>query len=425
MSTLVIGAGTAGLAAARDLIDMGEKVLVLEARDRIGGRVETNRTLTDFPVEFGAEFIHGKLAPTWELVRALALRTLHWPKQHESLVRLADGSLQTMADACAQRPEFAITRTWELPVVPANPDESLAGYLRRIGFTDEQMSYVRRSFANASGEIPEKISAVSALEEMHDTEAGEGDYRILDGQEQMINALATRVDIRLNTVVTDIVWKPGHVAVHTASGEVFEADCAVITLPVGVLKSGNIRFSPALPAEKLDALAALQMGPVIKLIFYFTEPVFPEGTLAFYSAHNPPMWWTPNAGQSGTGYVISALASGDWARELLAKGEQDALGAALETLRLELNRPDIQPVKMHLVNWPADPFALGGYSVVAPGAPGARAQLAQPVESTLFWAGEATARNAWGASVHGAYVSGRRAAREILDRLEAHHPAPQ
>jgi monoamine oxidase len=126
------------------------------------------------------------------------------------------------------------------------------------------------------------------------------------------------------------------------------------------------------------------------------------------------MWWSPSFGHASSEQVVTAFATGDWARHLLVSGDSGALERGLDTLRRELNRPDLHPLDCHLMNWPADPFALGGYSVATPGHAGARADLATPLANRLFWAGEATAPNAWAATVHGAYASGRRAAAEIL-----------
>ncbi|MCA9903065.1 MAG: FAD-dependent oxidoreductase, partial [Anaerolineae bacterium] len=153
-----------------------------------------------------------------------------------------------------------------------------------------------------------------------------------------------------------------------------------------------------------------------KLIFRFDEPVLPDGVGALYSAACPPMWWSPSFGRESEGQVITAFATGDYARDLAALGEIGALEAALQVLRDELNRPEIEPVAARWINWTADPFSLGGYSVATPGAHQARLALGQPTPP-LFWAGEATAKNAWAATVHGALVSGQRAAAEVQQSM--------
>lgn len=332
-------------------------------------------------------------------------------------MRLVDGSLRTMADARGSFPDFDVTRSWALPHALAPlADEALETYLRRIGFTEAQLHYVRRTFANASCESIEHLSALAARDEWTDTSAGDGDYRILDGYIRIHEHLARGLNIRLNTAIHHIEWGDSGVRAWTAAGEVFEAESAIVTLPVGVLKSGRVTFSPALPAEKRTALNRLRMGPAMKLCFWFEEPVLPSGIGALYSALCPPMWWSPSAGRSVHGQAITALATGDYARALAASGEQGALEAALQTLRAELGQPGLTPTAAQCINWTADEFSLGGYSVAGPGAHLERQRLAQPTPP-LFWAGEATAKNAWGATVHGALVSGQRAAAEAQQFL--------
>jgi monoamine oxidase len=325
---------------------------------------------------------------------------------------MADGSLRPMSEARLD-PLFDITRAWNLADVPPLPDEDWGGYLRRIGFTDEQLDYVRRSYSNAVGDSMQYTSAEEIVAQLHDTTDGEGDFRIIDGYNHVIEHQGEGLDIRLNTIVEKIDWSGQGVRVYTNQGQ-FESDQVVITLPIGVLQSGNIAFEPALPSEKQDAITNLRMGPVIKLVYKLDQPIVPPDIMAVYSAGNPPMWWSPSFGHDTDEIVWTAFVSGDNARELLALGEAGALERGLESLKQELDCPNLEALDMHLVNWPADPFALGGYSVATPGHTNARQILAQPVDGKLFWAGEGTARGTGAATVHGAYVTGRRAASEIL-----------
>lgn len=426
MTTLVIGAGFAGLAAAHHLRAAGEAVTILEARDRIGGRVHTSRDFADFPVEFGAELIHGSRVITWEWVRKLGLTTIHWRKTDESMVRLADDSWLTMRQARAKNPRFDVTRSWAIPDVPIEgDDEDFETYLRRIGFEDEQMEYVRRSFANATGDDPRHLSARAMLAELNDGDddpppvddpMAAHDYRIVEGYDSIYNALAEGLTIHLNATVVEINWRAGgSVGILTESGDLHEADHAIITLPLGVLQSGKIRFNPALPESKTRALDGLRMGPVTKMVYRFDQPIAGPEIAAIYSRYNPPMWWSPSFQRGGKTTVWTAFFSGDYARELLPLGEEKALQTGLETLRKELNQPDLRYTGARWVNWPEDPFSLGGYSVVLPGHAGARRMLAEPTPP-LYWAGEASAQHHNAATVHGAYLTGQRAANEILKR---------
>jgi monoamine oxidase len=402
----------AGLAAAAALVQAGEAVTVLEARDRIGGRTCTDTDLAGFPVELGAELIHGDKVLTWELVRQLGLQVLPWRKEADSLVRLEDGRLLTMPAARAAEPQFNTTRAWDVDFPEPGSSEDFSAYLQRLGFTAEQLQYVRRSFGNSLGDEIRFISARAALDEIEDVVSGGGDFRLVAGYSAVYRHLAQGLDIRLEQPVTHITWGDG-VTMTTIHGDRFHADHAVVTLPVGVLKAGSVTFDPPLPPLKQEALAGIGMGPVIKLIYVFAEAILPPETMAIYSRLNPPMWWSPSAGRETQKTVWTAFLSGDWARELLADGPDAALARGLATLRAETGRPDLQPVAMYLSNWPDDPYSQGGYSHVLAGHYGAREKLAQPTPP-LYWAGEAAAPYHQAATVHGALATGRRAAADIL-----------
>ncbi len=418
MKVLVIGAGVAGLSAAYHLKQAGIEATVLEARDRVGGRVWTSRDFADIPVEFGAELIHGNhaLVNTWEWVRTLGLRTWHWNKRADSMIRTEAGDWLTMHDARRADPELEQTRTWDLGDAPEpREDEDLGGYLRRIGFSDRQLRYVKRAFANAEGDNMECLNAAAHAQLFKDSDGEDdySDYRILDGYDSYYQRLAEGLDIRLNCVVEAIDWSDG-VRVKTAKGEVFSAEAAVITLPLGILQAGRARFNPALPKVKREALAGLKMGPVMKLVYLFDEPLLDSSIGGIYARGNPPMWWSPSLGRDDGAIVWTGFATGDYARELLALGEEAALQKGLATLRDEVGQPSLQYVKARWVNWPEEPFALGGYSVCLPGHYDAREKLARATPP-LYWAGEATAPHHMAATVHGAYFSGERAALAIAE----------
>ena len=228
-----------------------------------------------------------------------------------------------------------------------------------------------------------------------------------------INVLRKGLDIRLECPVSEIDWSDG-IRVVAAAGDVFSADTAIITLPLGVLQAGRVHFNPPLPQIKREALAGLKMGPVMKLIYMFDEPLLDPSVGAIYARGNPPMWWSPSLGRDKGAVVWTGFITGDYAREMLPLGEEAALRKGLETLRAEIGQPDLQFIKARWINWPEDEFALGGYSVCLPGHYLARDKLAQATPP-LFWAGEASAPHHLAATVHGAYFTGQRAANEVLN----------
>lgn len=417
MKAIVIGAGIAGLSAAYHLKNAGIEALVLEGRDRIGGRVWTSRDFADIPVEFGAELIHGRSAEvnTWEWARKLDLSTWHWNKTADSMIRTEDGAWMTMEEARRISPDLDVTRSWELGDVAEPEDhEDLATYLKRIGFTDEQLRYVQRSFANAEGDSMRYLNAKAHAHLFKDSDADTdyGDYRIQSGYDSYYQKLAEGLDIRLNKVVSRINWSEA-ISVTTNEDETVAGDVAVLTLPVGVLKAGAVQFDPPLPESKREALDGLQMGPVMKMVYQFDQPILDRSIGAIYARDNPPMWWSPSLGREKGDVVWTAFFSGDYAREMLDLGEEAALQKGLDTLRREIGQPDLQYVKARWINWPQDEFARGGYSVCLPGHYSAREKLAVSTPP-IYWAGEASAPHHLTAMVHGAYFTGQRAAAEII-----------
>jgi monoamine oxidase len=338
-------------------------------------------------------------------------------KTVNAMIRLEDGRWLTMNDALKVSPELEITRSWDFGLnnnVPEPLDEEdLGTYLTRIGFNAEQLKYVQRSFANAEGDNMELINAKAHAHFFSDrTEEGYDDCRILNGYDAYYTVLAEGLDIRLNTTVTAVEWSADGVVVTTAHGQSFRADKAIITLPVGVLLANKVKFTPALPSIKQEALEGLRMGPVMKMIYEFDAPITNDSISVIFAKGNPPMWWSPSLGQDSDIVVWVAFFSGDYAREMLHLGENKALQKGLETLREQVGNPDLVYKKARWVSWPQDEFALGGYSICLPGHYDAREKLAQPTPP-LYWAGEASAPHHQSATVHGAYLTGQRAANEV------------
>jgi predicted NAD/FAD-dependent oxidoreductase len=334
------------------------------------------------------------------------------------MIRLEDGRWLTMKEARRVSPELEITRSWDLELKVPEPldEEDLRTYLTRIGFNAEQLHYVQRTFANAEADNMELLNtkAHANLFNDRDTEEGYGDYRIVNVYGAYYTALAEGLDIRLNTTVTAVEWSADGVVVTTAHGQTFRADHAIITLPVGVLLANKVKFTPALSPIKQEALQGLKMGPVMKMIYEFDEPITNDSTNVIFAKGNPPMWWSPSIGQDSNIVVWVAFFSGDYAREMLHLGENKALQKGLDTLREQIGNPELVYKKARWVSWPQDEFALGGYSICLPGHYDAREKLAQPTPP-LYWAGEASAPHHQAAMVHGAYLTGQRAAKEIID----------
>lgn len=402
---LVIGAGIAGLKAAHDLQQNGLQVIVLEARDRVGGRIATDRSFAGIPIELGAELVHGTSAETWELIRAHQIST-------HALGPTAVRPGRRWQTASQAEEEFSLT---DIPRRP-HPDESLERYLLSLGLKPRDWPDEVR-LLELDTEQASKWSAATVFDRFaHALEhhLDQRDFRVPVGYDQLPLALAKGLDICFNQIVSQIHWAGPDVHVVTTTHQQYTAAKVIITLPLGVLKAGMVTFDPPLPAEKQSAVAALGICDIVKVFFHFERPVLPSGIDSILDERGiPPVWWRGSAGHAETsGQVLVGWAAGDHARQLINAGEEEALKIALQSVRRTLNEPRLQPKNEYLAQWNDDPFTLGAYTYTPPLAEDAQIRLAAPTDAKLFWAGEAT-DHLWFSTVHGAYRSGRRAASEV------------
>jgi monoamine oxidase len=422
--TVVVGAGMAGLAAARRLCAAGLRVSLLEARDRIGGRVHTLREPGwPVPVEAGAEFIHGESPAVWDPLSAAGLTTVevedrHWhapngrPEPLDFDAAWAPIAVQ-LEDLSGDPPfaEFLRERCPELP----DADRALAlAYAEGFNAADARRLSTRW--------LKESDAAVG--------QGGGPPWRIHDGYDRLAQWMCDQLDprlveLRLSTAVTAIRWKAGHVEVEClapAGPITLRAAAAVVTLPAGVLRArpgtrGAVRFIPDLP-EKRAAWDALPMGSVVKVALRFREPFWfdaePELTFLHTPAGPFQIWWTTRPVESG---VLTGWAGGPPAEWLTGLDR----GAVLELALAELSR--CFPIAHERVGelledwrvsgWQTDPLTRGAYIYVPAGGEDLVLRIAEPVAGTLFFAGEATELRLTG-TVAGAIASGTRAAEEVL-----------
>ncbi len=404
VDTIIIGAGAAGLAAGQALQAAGERVLLLEARDRVGGRIATDRTYG--PVELGAEFIHGDRASTWTYVRAAGLQTAPWG----TMRRFARGGQLLPAD------DPAIARTFALYTAATSyqgPELSVAALLARHAAADDPaLGFALRWLANLEAADPAQLSATALTRERAESQNGEGNFHILDGYDRLVAHMAAGLPIRLASPVMQLDWAPSQVVAHLTGGERLAARRAVVTAPLTLLRAGRPAFRPALPPARLAALDAIAVGHVTKLILWFTRQTWPD--FSVLSTDGQVVTWWPV--ESATTPTLMGYVGGPAALALAARGEAGAIALGLEELAT-LFGAEVRAACLggRLANWSRDPWSLGAYSYSPPGLGAARATLAAPLAGTLFFAGEATVTNGHIATVHGAIESGLRAAAEIQE----------
>jgi monoamine oxidase len=422
---LVLGAGVSGLAAAARLTRAGFDVRVLEARERIGGRVYTlrNADVWPVPIELGAEFIQGRVPRLLALARAAG----------QPVVELG-GSQWQYAEGRLRRDDRFLPRA----------EQVLARLELEVGAEDRSFDALRLDEAQLArprieaydAADPAQVSVQSLVRERRaeDQLDGERAFRMPAGYDAIPALLHARIApergrVELNTVVTSVEWEPGRVAVACAGGQAFTARRVVVALPLGVLQAGSVDFSPSLP-EKGAALTGSVMGHVAKMVFAFKERFWaehlPDGdTLGFLMAPEEPVrtWWT--------GYPLYAPILVAWtggppaeafANLSLDRRADRALESLARVLHVARSLVDEQVRTWAAHDWAADPFARGAYSYVRVGGMQAQIALARPMMETLFFAGEATELAGHQATVHGALFAGERAADEVLDTLGVSTP---
>lgn len=414
--TLIIGAGAAGLAAGRALTDAGHNSLILEARDRIGGRAHTLHDFAPFPVEAGAEFIHGEHAITHDLAAQAGMTTIPVVRTGAvwwgtPAVRLSDLVPETAA-ALEQ-----VFRVHEQLYTDDLPDDlSLADYFRARNCP--HLSIADVIFAQTCCASLETLSCHDLIREMQVNHAGNPDneVRIDGGYTALFDWYSRDLAIRLNTPVERIEHTPDGVTVY-ASGEIFTAQACIITVPVALLQRGVITFDPPLSAAKQDAIASFRVEPATKLIYHFDRQLWADDLAYFaYDGGIAARWWTPRYRRADN-TVLTCYITVERARQIDAMSEADALQQGLSELSLLLDIPletlRQRCIQSRRVAWADDPYARGGYAHIPPGKTAARPALAQP-DGRLFFAGEATAYDTNPQTIHGALETGMRAAREVM-----------
>lgn len=417
---VVIGAGVAGVTAARELRRAGFSACVVEGRERLGGRVHSIRDFCERPVEAGAEFVHGSGAATWPELRAhgLEARPCHLVRH----TMLSVGGRARWIPWLLMDP-----RLWpSFTIFPAlsrfrAPDASAREFVERRRYRGRARILAETTLcAHLPGDA-EEISVQGLVEDGVLVLESGLNHRVLDGYDSLPRLIARDLDVRLGFRVAAVHWLADSVRVRSTDGREIAARSAICTLPVGVLKSGSVSFLPALPEAKRAALEHIVMGPVLKVLLRFAERFWPSWTATIACGTGPvTLYWPVFHGRSEGPHVLTAYCTGPRAAALSALGEEQALDVVLADLHRLFPKSDPRHalVSNRRIDWSRDPFSCGGYTFVRPGGAGARAKLRAADTGALFWAGSATERSPIAATVEAAYTSGLRAAGEARALLE-------
>ncbi|MDV8023105.1 NAD(P)/FAD-dependent oxidoreductase [Rhodococcus sp. IEGM 1330] len=428
VDTLVVGAGISGLVVATLLHRAGQRVVVLEARDRVGGRVWTMRT-DESTLDVGASWIHGTDDnPLADAVHAFGMRTVEFtvgsyqpdgrPIAYYSPTgaRLSDeAAAQFGADVHHFDELFATT------IATSSPGKSFGdaveATLTQLDWNDDRLERVREFLGHRA---EEQLGVGKDLLDVHglDDDAIEGDEVVFpDGYDELSLRLAEGLDVRLEHVVTQVRWGRDGVLVDTGSGT-FSAERAVVTVPIGVLKSPAFTVEPPLPEPVSGALERLEMNAFEKVFLQFPSKFWDENVYAIRQQGEAGRWWhswydvTMPPGRP----TLLTFAAGACAQQTRHWSDARIADSVLEALRGLYGDRVVTPDSVYVTRWQDDPFSYGSYSYMTVGSRTRdHDDLATPIGDVLHLAGEAT----WTddpATVTAALKSGHRAAERILGR---------
>ncbi|HTV42516.1 MAG TPA: NAD(P)/FAD-dependent oxidoreductase [Candidatus Sulfotelmatobacter sp.] len=414
-AAVIIGGGIAGLAAALELARHNISTTVLEAKRRFGGRIQTILH-NGVPIELGAEFVHGCSKPLLEAIQQAGLSTQTVPDTH-----------RTLEDS-----KFHRENSWKLISDVINrvdihaPDCSMDAFLAGQSLDDHTRRLVKNFITGFDAAHTDRISAHACRRAEYS-----GERMHMDRQSRVAEGYSALVDYFVREIkahgghlvwrakVRRIRWEKGktEVLAKVAGREkIYQACAALVTLPVGVLKTGDVKFEPSLP-EKIEAATGLEFGNVVKIILQFKEKSWDD----FGFIHVPdapiPTWWS-----DARGPIVTGWAGGTHADAVLGYSTNRLCQTGLEILsRILFEGSPVSVLRrrllaFHYYNWARDPDIRGVYSYIPVNGMDLPKLLAAPVAGTLFFAGEATVKDAQTGTVFGALESGLRAAREILGR---------
>jgi monoamine oxidase len=420
---IVIGAGVAGLAAARVLSDAGAGVVIVEARDRIGGRVYTHHeSAFEVPIELGAEFVHGIVRPTLAVADAAGLLLCEvtgraWRADHGQL---------NPRDAFMKQIEHVLRRLDP----DRTPDRSFAEFLDDVGsaVSEDDRRRARQYVEGFDAADPVRVGErwLAATERASANDRSNHQFRLVHGYDAVPRWLARGLTIAHAWPVDRVEWRRGRVVARSGD-RVVAGSAALCTVPLGVLATGGITFTPDLDDDHRASLLAHVTGAAVRVVFRFSEafwtshPAFePDAQLSFLHCASGPfsVWWTL---QPLRARHLTAWTAGPPAEALTGLSASAVADRALGNLAKQLGIPraavDQGVLGYWTHDWSSDPYARGAYSYGTVGGIDAPCDLARPINATLFFAGEATDGTGRSGTVHAAIASGQRAAREILSCL--------
>jgi monoamine oxidase len=411
---LVIGAGMAGISAGHFLKLAGHEVEILEARDRIGGRIWTNRE--SYPIDLGAAWIHGSNNnPLTELKNEFSVNTL--PTDFDdSLVLDGNSPISKLKLYSAYKKFESFLDEGESYIEESKKNYSLRELLdiiyKQKNLTElEKKLFIlfEKGIENENAAELDKASAIGYYKES-DKITGQ-DQLVVDGYDSILKRLLGDIKVHYNQIVRKVDYQNSVSKIYTDT-KTFESEFVIITLPVGVLQRNKIQFNPPLPKEKVEAISKIPFGVFNKLILEFESAFWKSKQTLFYQLNNIKSQQQDlilNLEPYLNKPILAFLYSGENAKNF--EKDDQALSKAKKELFAIFGSSIPDPIRVIKTNWFADPFSHGSYTFAARNMKYLTMEYSKPIKN-LFFAGEGTHKE-YSSYVHGAYLSGLREAERI------------
>lgn len=418
---IIIGAGIAGLTAGKALQNQGFEVILLEARNRIAGRLWTSKKWDDAFVDMGASWIHGKEGnPITQLANSINAQVFP-TKSEKAIIYDINGKVITeekeeKLDKLTQKLEQIISKIQNQYDEDISLQKALEKELKWQTLSDVNKQYFEYLLnSNIEQEYAADISQLSAFYFDETKEFDGDDLLFVKGYNVISDYLAQGLNIKLNHTVEVITSNSQGVNVITNQGN-FQADKVIVTLPLGVLQKNIVKFSPPLPKKKLEAINQLGMGVLNKLYLLFPKRFWQNNYDWIGKISEKKGQWSEwvNLESALKKPILLGFNAGKFGKEIESWSDEKIVADAMKNLRQIYGNSIPQPIDYQLTRWNQDPFTFGSYSYYATNStPNHRQELAKPINKKIFFAGEATSID-YPATVHGAYFSGLRVSQEII-----------
>jgi lysine-specific histone demethylase 1B len=402
---LIIGAGAAGLYAGYILKSKGIDFQILEASANYGGRLAKLTGFANFPIDSGAQWLHGKNNILGDLI-----------KKSKTKITLDDSTLKYWFN---NQLVNSLPQNTDIFEGDELPDISYQDYALQKGLGNEYM-YIVENIAGDQGAAASRLSVFGNNLDEENWNSGDDDFKFQETFFDLIDTqIASQINdkILLNTIISKIDYSQSEIIITDSNNNIFNANKVIITVPVSVLKSGDIQFIPSLPNEKTTAFSKIGMDAGMKVFLKFSNKFFDQNIIG---GEICAAYADESIGKIQNDNILLAFIMGEQAEYLTTLGSDTAITAALlQELDLMYNgQASASFIASNVQNWTTNPFVRGAYSYSTIGMGDARKIAAQALSKKLYFAGEAMNTNGHHQTVHGAIETGYREVINILNDIK-------